>query len=93
LSGTQLNLSKKQIKNLSEIKEASQLEILNADFSIKTKPTLRQPIGFVTRGDFSQLEGKACGICIVDSSLIGDSFYLFRKPTSLTYHLCRLINL
>lgn len=52
ISSEQINLSKKQQKTLLGFDD-SKLEILNRDLTVKTRQTIREPIGFVTRGDFS----------------------------------------
>lgn len=39
------------------------LTILNPDLSIKTRKPIRDVIGFVTRGNFSQALGKGVAIC------------------------------
>ena len=94
ISNKKLNMSKRQLQLLSEMKSDEDLQMLNRDLSVKTGQPVREQIGFVTRGGFSQLLGHPVGICAVKASVdSGLKIALFRKPSSLQYHLCRLINL
>jgi glycine cleavage system aminomethyltransferase T len=68
------------------------LQILNPDLTIKTRKTLREPIGFVTRGGFSQALGTGIAICALEEPIVGE-ICLFRKPSSLEYHLCKMIKM
>jgi hypothetical protein len=54
--------------------------ILNNDLSIKLdKPLLREPIGFVTRGDYSQARGHSMGL-----GAISDGEIIYRRLRALT---------
>ena len=106
--GKQINLSKDASKItqalLKKDNHLNELKILNSDLSIKLDAkTLREPIGFITRGDFSQARGHGMGIglitedhCATLKSLMADSnlkkgngvIALFRNTTSLVYHPC-----
>ncbi len=108
--GKQINLSKDASKIAQAILKKDQplkdLKILNSDLSIKLQTkTLREPIGFISRGDFSQARGHGMGIgliseenCTVLKSLMAESnlkkgngvIALFRNTTSLVYHPCWL---
>ena len=94
ISNRKLNMSKRQLQLLSQMKSDDDLQILGRDLSVKTGQPERVQIGFVTRGGFSQLLGKPIGICAVNASVnAGLKVVLFRKPSSLQYHMCRLISL
>ena len=54
------------------------LQILNSDLTIKTRKTIREPIGFVTRGGFSQALGAGVAICALEQE--APEVCLFRKP-------------
>ena len=65
ISKKKLNMSKRQLQLLSEMKSDEDLQMLNRDLSVKTGQPVREQIGFVTRGGFSQLLGHPVGICAV----------------------------
>ena len=69
ISGIEINLSNKQKQNLKELQaaEGKGTEILNKDFSIRVdvQTLQRRPIGFVTRGDYSQARGHGMGIGVI----------------------------
>lgn len=65
-----INLSKEKTKTveglLSKENPLAQLKILNADLSLKLKDkTLREPIGYIMRGDFSQARGHGMGLGVI----------------------------
>ena len=69
----------------------TETKILNKDLSVKTRKPVREPIGFVTRGNFSQVLGKGIAICALDRP--APEICLFRKPSSLQYHLCKMVKI
>ena len=71
ITGIEINLSNKQKQALKELKSAEEdtvaTKILNNDLSIQVdvKSLKRRPIGFVTRGEFSQARGQGMGIGVI----------------------------
>jgi glycine cleavage system aminomethyltransferase T len=76
-TGKVINLSRKDFNLLEKTKEAEskyEYKILSEkedDFSFKSvsklTEALREPIGSVLRGGYSQLRGKGIGLCLVET--------------------------
>lgn len=69
VSGSKINLSKHQLADLATMTEED-LKILNRDLSLKTRSQMREPIGFVTRGAFSQNIGTGLAICALKKTSV-----------------------
>jgi hypothetical protein len=102
-----INLSNESIKTAKQVLESAspltRLSILNQDLTLKLDHApMRSPIGFITRGDYSQARGHGMGLGVIanadcvnqlrsQKNRIGNGVIaLFRNPTSKMYHACWL---
>ena len=78
-----INLNKKEIEYLNKIQrgeEAYKYKMLNTDlndFTLKKlsdQPSLREEIGFITRGGYSQIRGKGIGIGLAKRENIAELY-------------------
>lgn len=99
-----INLSNESIRAVKSVLEQPEplgkLKILNSDLTLKLdRAPMRQPIGFITRGDYSQARGNGMGLGVIEgvfadrlrNNAKGNGVIaLFRNPTSSMYHSCWL---
>lgn len=65
-----INLSNDSLKSVKQVLDStaplSKLSILNPDLTLKLdKPPMRTPVGFITRGDYSQARGHGMGLGVI----------------------------